>query len=243
MAVDDAHTTAPIDRLLKQLTPQQRDQVQRLSLELGIRPNDHLFLLLVVLQYYLLLLQDIPAQMGTASDSTLTKINLVCRSILSEMEDSVEAAKVQKVRMIKGLQTEKAAMIHAIQSTIKELQTAAETEYRKSAEQINQELHQQQLEIWQYSRTYYLKDVHQVAFLQSLGIGIAALVLCAGMSGWIGWQLHQMRWAQRFGSADRFEWFTELWFLKDNQQRFQQCHKTQDQRVGEDQQKCTIWYQ
>ncbi|MEP0913258.1 hypothetical protein NDI45_20310 [Leptolyngbya sp. GB1-A1] len=225
-----------LDRLLRLLTPEQREQVQRLSLELGIRPDDRLFLLLIVLQYYLLLLQDIPNKMDDASQQSLDQITTHSNSIETQIKT-----------LVAKLQSEKTAITDAIKESYSQIKTTSEAQSRATASKVNEELHKQQVDAWQTARKTYIDDLDRQTFWKSLAYGLAGIMVCVALAGGLGyklgWEGNQQQWDQSFGGAATFDWFTGLWFTKDNQKRLRQCHKTEEQRIGEDKNKCTIWYQ
>ncbi|PSB15020.1 hypothetical protein C7B65_25405 [Phormidesmis priestleyi ULC007] len=167
-------------------------------------------------------------------------------TIQAKIDNSVDRVKsqVDRVDIIREHWNQDADALLPKLSTAFDAARKTSTEAHQAEMRKNAEAH---LQNWaqelERTRTSYLKDIRHQGFFQSLGIGTVAILLCSGLSGWVGWQMHQKHWEQRFGSAAQFDWFTSLWFTKDNQQRFYQCHKTQDQRSGEDQNKCTIWYQ
>lgn len=230
-----------LDKLLNQLSQDDREFVLRLMTELGIRADDPMHPLLVALQYYICLLRDIPEQMRSAAKDSMREALTTYGTIQTEIDNSVDRVKAQVDRVddIREQWNQDA------EALLPKLSTAFDTAKKTSIEAHQAEMRKNaetHLQDWaqelESTRKIYLADVLKQGLIWAGSAVTIALLAVGGTTYWIGTQHGRDGAVQNsykaFGNQANYDFAKNLMNRSDNVQRFVKCQE-------EDNEKCTVW--
>jgi len=241
-----------LDKLLNQLPPDDRELLLRLIAELGVPLNDPMFPFLVVLQYYVATLRDIPEAMKSSADESFRRAIMVYGTIQSNIDNStakieseigkVESARIQWNKDTQALLSEFRATFNTALS--KAMKSADESLPRKTSahQKKADEINKMALQSWtgelENTRKIYLRDVFTQGFIWAGSSTVIALLAVGGAAYWSGFQHGQEVAVQdsykAFGGSASYTFAKNLMNRADNGGRFVKCGDE-----GND--KCTVW--
>ncbi len=232
-----------LDKLLNQLSQDDREFVLRLMTELGIRSDDPMHPLLVALQYYICLLRDIPEQMRAAAKDSMREALTTYGTIQTKIDNSVDRVKTQ-VDRVDGIREHWKQDAEAL---LPKLTTAFDAAKKTSIEAHQAEMRKNaeaELQSWgqelESTRRIYLGDVLKQGLIWASGATVIALLAVGGTAYWIGSQQGRSAAVQdsykAFGGQSNYGFAKNLMNRGDNVQRFVKCQEDGNE-------KCTVWMQ
>jgi len=226
-----------LDKLLNQLSQDDREFVLRLMTELGIRADDPMHPLLVALQYYICLLRDIPEQMRAAAKDSMREALTTYGTIQTKIDNSVDQVKAQ-VDRVDGIREHWKQDAEAL---LPKLTTAFDDAKKISIEAHQAEMRKNaeaELQGWgeelKSVRTLYLRDVLWQGLIWA-GSAVAIAILAVGGAAYsFGTQQGRASVVKEFGNQDWFDIGKATINRADNKQRILSCYRDSNP-------KCTVW--
>ncbi len=218
-----------LEKLLNQIPQEKREFVLLLLNELGIPKDDPSLPLLIALEYYVNLLEDIPNAMETSADKALKQSLEQYAAIQERLTGTVEEIDALRVQWFNDTEQ----LFRNLKQAFDAAKRKAIQDYDIALAQVNRQRMTQANEQWELFQFDLGRQLNRQGFLHSLGAMLAASLVIAPLAGWIGWQLH---YQQLFGREDGL-FFLKMSAFRDNRQRLQRCRQTVQQNGG----KCTFW--
>ncbi|MBE9030463.1 hypothetical protein IQ266_12050 [filamentous cyanobacterium LEGE 11480] len=218
-----------LEKLLSQMPQENRELVLRLISELGIPKDDPSLPLLIAMQFYVNLLQEIPSAMDASADAALKQSLQAYASLQGNLSGTV-----QEIDQVRGQWLHDSRRLFADVHTIFEsCKQKAVQQYDTEVTQLNQFKLEQFTTDWRDVQAEYALDIRRQGIWHSFGAGLAGLLLVVPLAGWMGWQ---MKYLETFTRSDGL-FFVEMAEFRDNRQRLDHCRKTMQRNGG----KCTFW--
>jgi hypothetical protein len=217
-----------LEKLVHQMPPAKREFVLLLMAELGLPKDDPALPLLIALQYYVNILQDIPEAMQAAADAALKQALTTYAGIqarLSGTVQEIDAVRAKWLRDTQGLLDDVSGVFDAARRT-------AVQQYEADLLRVNALRLKAFAKEWRELQQDYAKDIRWQGMQISFGVGLAALIVCSGLAAWVGGSMQHP--PSPIPAAARF---TNLAGLRDNGLRMDHCFKDQENNGG----KCTFW--
>jgi|GEM_PF-3824758 len=230
-----------LDKLLNQLSKDDREFILRLMAELGIPTNDPMHPFLVALQYYVHILREIPAAMKSSADESFRKAVTVYGTIQTNIDNSTkkietEVGKIDSIRVQWGNDVK--ALLPEFRTAFDEAMKTATAAYQKKINKIAETSLQDWGRELESTRTIYLRDVFQQGLIWAGSSTAIALLSVGGAAYWVGTQHGRDAAVQAsykaFGRQPSYDFAKELMNREDNVQRFIKCQ-------DEGNEKCTVW--
>lgn len=230
-----------LDKLLNQLSKDDRELVLRLMTELGIKADDPTHPLLVAMQYYVSILKHIPEEMKTAADEACRKALTVYGTIQTKIDDSAtmiesEVGKIDGIRV--QWNQDAAALLPKFKAAFDEAMQVAVAAYKAKTSEIAEDSLKEWATSLEHFKTMYLRDVLRQGLIWASGVSAIALLAVGGTAYWIGTQHGRDGAVQNsykaFGNQANYDFAKNLMNRSDNVQRFVKCQQ-------DDNEKCTVW--
>ncbi|HEY9629327.1 MAG TPA: hypothetical protein V6C84_18650 [Coleofasciculaceae cyanobacterium] len=253
-----------LEKLLNQFPEDDQRLILQLMVELGTPADDPIYPLLVAMQYYVIILKEIPNDIRAAADESYQKIvkagddaaakikSESCQKIVKAGDDAAakiksEAGKMDSNRtqsheQLKALLAEFLSKWGAVQN--KAMQTADEVlqkkigAYQKEIDKINAVALQNREKELSSSRTPDLKSILWQGWIWAGGLTaislLAATVLAYSLGNQQGREAAVQNSYKAFNGMPTYNFAKGLMNLGDNPNRLTKC-------INDNNSKCTIW--
>lgn len=228
-----------LDKLLNQLSKDDRELVLRLMTELGIKADDPTHPLLVAMQYYVSILRDIPDEMKAAAEESLRRAITVYGGIQTQIDNSAtriegKVSKIDDIRVQWNQDT--AALLPKFKTAFDEAMQVAVAAYKAKTSEIAENSLQEWATNLEHVKTMYLRDVLKQGLIWASGVSAIALLAVGGAAYWFGVQQGKANAVEEFGNQDWYTISQQMINRADNKQRLINCYNDSNP-------KCTVWIQ
>jgi hypothetical protein len=174
-----------LEKLLHQMPQEKREFVLLLMQELALPKDDPALPLLIALEYYVNLLQDIPEAMEAAADEALKKWLSSYAAIQEKLSGTVR--EIDQIRVRWGQDTR--ALIVDVQHMFDEARRLAIQRYEADLMAAQREQMKVFRREWQEVQAEYVRDVNRQSFWAAAGLGLAMSVGFFLLGLWLGGKL------------------------------------------------------
>jgi hypothetical protein len=217
-----------LEKLVNQMPPEKRQFVLLLMAELGLPKDDPSLPLLIALQYYVNILQDIPEAMEAAADVALKQALSAYAGIQTRLAGTVLEIDAVRANWLRDTQE----LLGDVAISFEGARQAAVQQYADLL-RVNERRLKAFAKEWRDLQKHYAQDIRRQGMQIAFGVGLAALIVCSALAGWVGASSHPT-----LPTPTQTEMtFSRMATLHDNSLRLERCFKDQENNGG----KCTFW--
>ncbi len=171
-----------LEKLVNQMPQEKREFVLLLMAELGLPKNDPSLPLLIALQYYVNILQDIPEAMQGSADAALKKSLSSYAAIQTRLSGTVQ--EIDLIRTQWSSDTRR--LFIDVQNHFNAASKLALQRYEAELVAANRERLKEFAREWRELQKNYIRDVNRQGMWHSAGVGLVAIILFFLLGLWIG---------------------------------------------------------